>query len=162
MNERTILISQYQAALEMLKQAILACPEALWHNTDDQNKFSQVAYHALYWTHMNLQESEQAFHPWSGHREEYRLGGGDAGASGDPATQEIVLEYLAFCQDQVAERISTMDFDAAVGFDWLSFTKFEHQLYSMRHVQQHVGELMERLGARAGIELDWVDAGRPS
>ena len=30
MNEREILISQYLAALEMLKQTILACPEAIW------------------------------------------------------------------------------------------------------------------------------------
>jgi hypothetical protein len=52
-----------------------------------------------------------------------------------------------------------MVLDAASGFDWLPFTKFELQLYSIRHIQQHVGELMERLGERA-MEIDWVGSYR--
>jgi hypothetical protein len=70
-----------------------------------------------------------------------------------------VLEYLAFCQHQVVEKVSATVLDAASGFHWLHFTKFELQLYSIRHIQQHVGELMERLGANA-IEIGWVGSYR--
>jgi len=141
------IISQYGAALEMLKQSILACPETLWHNPDDRTPFWQVAYHALFFTHLYAQESEEAFSPWSGHREAYRFENEAPTQPAEPATKATVLEYLAFCQQQ------------ASGFDWLPFTKFELQLYSIRHIQQHVGELMERLGERA-MEIDWVGSYR--
>ena len=160
---RETIISQYHAALEMLKQAILACPETLWHRPDDRTPFWQIAYHALFFTHVYVQASEQAFSPWIGHRDEYRFEKDVARTSlaepAVPATKAIVLEYLAFCQHQVAEKVSVMVLDAASGFDWLTFTKFELQLYSIRHIQQHVGELMERLGTPAG-EIDWVGSSR--
>jgi hypothetical protein len=35
-------------------------------------------------------------------------------------------------------------------------TTLELQIYSIRHIMQHTGELMERLGTRIGAEIDWV------
>jgi hypothetical protein len=155
MDFREIIISQYHAALEMLKETILACPEERWHSPDDHNKSWQIAYHALFYIHLYLQESEAAFHSWSGHREEYKLGQETA----EPPTKAIVLDYLAFCQRQAVANVSTLVFEAPSGFDWLPFSKFELQFYSIRHIQQHVGELMERLGPHAG-EIDWVGSHR--
>jgi len=70
--------------------------------------------------------------------------------------KDTVLEYLAFCQRQVVERVPQVNLEAASGFDWLPFSKLELQLYTIRHIQQHTGELMERLGARADVEINWV------
>ncbi|HEX6291911.1 MAG TPA: DinB family protein [Herpetosiphonaceae bacterium] len=159
MDYREPIISQYHAALDMLKQSILACPETLWHRPDDRNTFSQVAYHALFFTHLYLQESEQAFRVWSGHRDAYRFEDDVRTQPAESATKATVLAYLAFCQRQVVENVSTMELAAASGFDWLPFTTFEVQLYSIRHIQQHVGELMERLGTRASA-IDWVGSCR--
>jgi uncharacterized damage-inducible protein DinB len=150
------IISQYHAALEMLKETILACPDALWHNPDDGNQFWQVAYHALFYTHLYLQESEETFRPWPGHREEYRL---DQEVV-EPPAKEVVLDYLAFCRHEVLKKAPALVLDASSGFAWLPFTKFELQLYSIRHIQQHVGELMERLGPQAA-GIDWVGSRRP-
>jgi len=44
---------------------------------------------------------------------------------------------------------------------WLSFGKLELQLYNLRHLGQHTGELMERLGTRAALDVDWVGKGAP-
>jgi uncharacterized damage-inducible protein DinB len=155
MDLRRTIISQYHSALEMLEQTILACPEPLWHSPDDGNKFWQVAYHALFYTHLYLQDSEETFQPWPGHREEYRL----AREVVEPPTKDVVLDYLAFCRRQALEKAPALVLDAPSGFDWLKFTKFELQLYSIRHIQQHVGELMERLGPRAA-DIDWVGSRR--
>ncbi len=38
----------------------------------------------------------------------------------------------------------------------MPFSKLELQFYTIRHIQQHTGEMMERLGTRAGAEIDWV------
>lgn len=155
MNFHETIISQYRAALEMLKRTILACPETLWHSADDGISFWQVAYHALYYTHLYLQEADQAFTPWSGHREEYHFGNEAGAPPAGAASKEVVLAYLAFCQQEVVDKVPATVLEAPSGFDWLPFTKFELQLYSIRHIQQHAGELMERLGSHAGA-VGWV------
>ncbi len=162
MDYSEIIISQYQAALEMLKQTIAECPEASWSSPDDKTQFWQIAYHALFYTHLYLQDSVQAFRPWSKHRKDYQNIGQLPGPLssppqiGEPYAKGDVLEYLAVCQHQVKERVPHLNLEAASGFDWLSFSKLELQFYTIRHIQQHVGELIERLGTRAGAEIDWV------
>ena len=143
-----IIESQYLAALEMLKQVIVKCPEALWNASGDVDPCWRKAYHTLFYVHLYLQDTEQDFRPWQKHHDP------DTGA---PFSQAEVLEYLAFTQKQVQERMPLLDLAAASGFAWLSFGKLELQLYNIRHVQQHAGELYERLGSRAGIDLDWID-----
>ena len=76
---------------------------------------------------------------------------------GEPYSKEDVLAYLAFVRTQVRERVPALDLEGPSGFDWLPFGKLELQLYTIRHLQQHNGELYERLG-RAGIDLAWIDS----
>ena len=102
------------------------------------------------------------FTPWRLHRPEYQFLGQlpwppqAAPKIGEPYDKETVLDYLAFCQQQVVERAPRLNLEAESGFNWLPFNKPELQIYNIRRLQQHTGELMERLGTRAGIELDWV------
>jgi len=151
MDYRQIIRSQYLATLEMLKDAVDKCPATLWDDPADKNKFWHVAYHALFYTHLYLQPTEQDFRPWVKHRS-----GDDLSQPADPYSREEVLEYLAFCQQQVIELVPQLNLDAESGFDWLPMNKAELQIYTIRHLQQHAGELMERLGSRAGIDVDWV------
>ena len=156
MDTRKAIRSQYLAALAMLKQAVERCPEATWNAAEDKNKFWQVAYHALFYTHLYLQETAQDFKAWPKHREGYERPGSPAEKIGSPYTRQEILDYLAVCQEQVAEKTASLDFETPSGFEWLPFSKLELQFYNIRHLQQHIGELFERLGARAAIELDWV------
>jgi hypothetical protein len=52
--------------------------------------------------------------------------------------------------------VDSLDLKAESGFYWLPFDKLELQFYNIRHVQQHTGELCERLGARGDLQVDWV------
>jgi hypothetical protein len=154
MNLKDVIKSQYLAALAMLEQAVTACPEALWDDPAAENKFWQIAYHALFYTHLYLQESESHFRPWPKHRKEARSIGPQPG----PAyRQEDILEYLAFCRDEVETRLAELALEGeSSGFDWLPFGKLELQLYNIRHLQHHTGELYERLGTQAAVEVNWV------
>ncbi|MEO6062411.1 MAG: DinB family protein [Thermoflexales bacterium] len=162
MDYRDVIRSQYQAALEMLKQAIAKCPEALWNDPADKMAFWRVAYHALFFTDLYLQTSEKEFIAWEKHRKDYEQMGPPLWAPdqipqiGEPYTRDEVLEYLELCRKQADTRTRLLDLDAPSGFEWLTFGKFELQFYSIRHIQQHAGELMERLGSRAGIDVNWV------
>jgi hypothetical protein len=151
MDTAAILISQYLASLEMLKHAIVLCPQSLWNAPGEKNKFWQVAYHALYFTHEYLADSYETFTPWTKHREVYDF---DDSQTFEPYDKATILEYLVFCQQQVAERVPLLKLEEMEGHGD-EMTVLELQIYSIRHIMQHTGELMQRLSALEK-EIDWV------
>jgi hypothetical protein len=151
MNLNKTIQSQYLAALGMLKQVVVKCPEALWDAPGNQDRFWRKSYHALFYTHLYLQNAEKEFVPWEKHHD----------PDGDmPFIKDEVLEYLSFVEQQVADRVPATDLEAGSGFYWLPFDKLELQLYNIRHIQQHTGELYERLDRYGNIELGWVSSGQ--
>ena len=160
MNVKPAITSQYQASLEMLKLAIQKCPEACWDDPVFENRFWQVSYHALFFTHLYLQPSLEDFTPWVKHSAQAEQMGSAAKSqetgTGRPYTRAEVLEYLELCQDQVVQRVASLNPDAASGFHWLPFSKLELQFYNIRHLQQHIGELCERLGTGGHGDVAWV------
>jgi hypothetical protein len=150
MNLYRAIQSQYLASLEMLKQVIVKCPETLWDAPGNQDRFWRKSYHALFYAHLYLQNAEKDFVPWEKHHD----------PDGEmPFTKDEVLEYLSFVEGQVLERVPATDLEAESGFYWLPFDKLELQLYNIRHIQQHTGELYERLGTNENVELGWVSSG---
>lgn len=162
MEMRAAIVSQYFASLDMLRQAIVACPESLWDDRSYRNVFWHVAYHALFYTHLYLQPSRQDFSPWVGRRGEFESlknvprASGETPDSAEPYTKDEILDYLAFCRQQVEERVASVEFEAPSGFSWLPFGKLELQFYNIRHIMQHTGELYERLGVTGEVSLDWI------
>lgn len=158
----TSIRSQYLATLTMLAQAVEKCPTTLWDEAGDQAKFWHIAYHSLFYTHLYLQPGAAGFTPWVNHRADYEFMGpipwdnNRLPQISEPYTKTDILAYVAFCRQEVERQVPALDLSAPAGFDWLPMNKFELQFYSIRHLQQHVGELMERLGSRAGISVDWI------
>jgi len=60
---KAIIWSQFGAAIEMLENALVACPDALWSNRSRQPQFWYVAYHALFWLDLYLTGSIERFAP---------------------------------------------------------------------------------------------------
>jgi hypothetical protein len=164
-NTLSIIKSQYHAALSMLQQVVANCPDAVWLSVHPTMGFWRVAFHALFYTHLYLQPAEKDFAPWRKHRDESQYLGPlpwpphDEPRVGEPYSREEVLEYLDFVRTQVDDRVDQFDLAGESGFFWLPFSKLELQMYNIRHVQQHTGELSQRL-AESGVEIDWVGAGR--
>jgi hypothetical protein len=162
MEVKAALQSQYLAALTMLARAIEACPPGLWDDQRQKNRFWHIAYHALFYTHFYLQDREEDFTPWSGHRELYNFMGPlpwpphAEPTIGEPYSKPEILEYLEFCCGVVRARVPQLDLGAASGFPWLPFGRLELQLYSIRHLQHHAGQLIERLRERTGAGVEWV------
>ncbi len=156
--------SQYLAALAMLREVVERCPPALWTSEPYPNRTWQVAYHALFYTHLYLQPSAEHFKAWERHRADYEFLGPlpwpphRKPEIGEPYTPADVLDFWAFCVEDVRAQVPNLELNAPSGFDWLNFNKLELQLYNIRHLQHHTGELGDRLGA-AGVKLSWVGSG---
>lgn len=162
MDVKEVIKSQYHASLEMLKQAVEKCPESLWADPEPKNRFWHIAYHVLFYTHFYLQDSEKDFTPWAKHRDLYNFLGPlpwpphEIPKIGEPYSKQEVLEYREFCQKEVEERVSALNLDGESGFPWLPFKKLELQVYSIRHIQHHAGQLIDRLRTQHDLGVEWV------
>lgn len=155
---------QYHSALEMLESAIRTCPKAIWLDSsgDSPNRYWHIAYHALFYTHFYLAPSDADFVPWPLHREGYNYLGeaprqpGHRFKADQPYDPPELLDYASFCHSEVNRQMPSVDFEAASGFYWLQFSKFELQLYNLRHLAHHTGQLADRLRSQANLGVGWV------
>lgn len=153
-NLRSVLKSQYHAALAMLREAVERCPAEEWLSRGHRNAFWQIAYHALFFTHLYLQPNEKAFVLWHQHH------GDDDGIRGEPYSRAQVLEYWSFVDQAVDSAVDLLDLESPEsGFSWHQMSKLEHQLLTIRHVQHHAAQLADRLRSAADIGMKWVSRG---
>ena len=158
----TIVSSQIHAALKMLRSAIVACPDELWNRETDHNPFWVLAYHTLFFAHLYLSPSEDAFEPYDrqvvGFPRYGKAGLGDWTklTPGDVLSKVDVLAYCDHINGRVAKLVESTPFEAPSGFHWLKFSKGEAHLYNLRHIQHHAGQLIERLRQEAGVGSKWV------
>jgi len=169
---RTALWQQFGATIDMLENALLACPEThlnglLWRNPSDNPlppefaAFWYIAYHTLFWLDLYLTGSPEGFAPPA----PFTLAELDpAGALPErPYTRDELHTYLLHlrqkCQTTIAG-LSDEEAQKQVAFPWTHvkpFSFLELLLYNMRHVQEHAAQLNMFLGQNAidGVS-DWV------
>ncbi len=171
---KTALWQQFGAAIDMLENALLACPaslwrERLWGNRSDPSlppefaAFWYITYHCLFWLDLYLTGSrEEEFVPPPPFT---RAELDPAGALLErPYTREELHAYLLHLRKKCQATITELSDEKAhqqFTFPWpggTSISFFELQLYNMRHVQEHAAQLSLFLGQH-GIPdeaLDWV------
>ena len=166
---RTILKSQYHAALAMLRESIERCPEDLWYSQKPVNAFWQVAYHTLFFTHLYLQPDEATFQPWEHHQSEVQHPDEIAGRPDptsdrplipSPYSKVEVLAYWQVCSEMVDPAVDSLDLQREdSGFSWYQMSKLEHQIVSIRHIQHHAAQLADRLRSSADVGILWIGGG---
>jgi len=158
------IVHQYRASLAMLAKTIELCPEPLWLSTGYTNRFWHIAYHAVFYTHLYLHSDDAGFKPWVKHQPGTNFLGPRPGDPNEPPkngfsySKADVNEYHAVCRAELERRVSALDLSAPSGFHWLPFNKFELQLYNIRHLQHHTGQLADRLRTAENIGVGWIRA----
>lgn len=153
---RKALQSQYQAAIHTLQNTIEDCPDALWTDRQYNNPYWQVAYHALYYTHLYLEQDLEDFQPWEKHREGYHKFG-DHATELMPYSREELIEYCNLCREKADRAVVILDLDREdSGFYWYQMPKLEHQIVNIRHLQHHAAQLADRLRNAWGLGTKWV------
>ena len=165
---RTALWQQAGATIDMLENAVLACPSAQWHGLlwrDPQAPqyptFWSITHHTLFWLDLHLTGSLEGFAPPA----PFTLDELDpAGALPEqPYTREELHAYLVHLRKKCQTTIAGLSDEQAhqhITFPWtegkpVSF--LELLLYNMRHVQEHGAQLSMFLGQKAiGVASDWV------
>jgi uncharacterized damage-inducible protein DinB len=167
-----IVWKQFGAAIDMLDNAVAACPDALWRQPvwhdpsvpPQRTQFWYVAYHALFWLDLYLFGSEEGFAPPA----PFAMTEMDDSASSlpnQPYSRQELRAYLVALRQKCRSVIETMTDEQAhlpVTFPWMRegevVSYAELQLYSMRHTQEHAAQLSLMLGQHGvpGDQIDWV------
>jgi hypothetical protein len=164
---RSILKSQLHASLAMLKDAIEKCPDDVWLDDRFTNRYWQIAYHVLYYTHLYLHVDEKSARPWADHQSGVQYPSAltnprlDVDQSlpkfAEPYSKAQVLELWSICDRMVDSAIDSFDLDSAeCGFWWYKMGKLEHQFINIRHIQHHAAQLADRLRVSKDVGVPWV------
>jgi len=169
---------QFGAAIDMLDDALAACPAALWTGRLWPNppppyfppqfaEFWYVSFHSLVWLDLYLAGvPEEEFAPPT----PFAQGELDsvAAAPERPYTREELRAYLASTREQCRATLIALTDERArrpVQYPWskgqpVSF--LELQLYNLRHVQEHAAQLSLFLGQHAipDAAVGWVSGAR--
>ena len=159
MNSETkkIIWSQFGAAIEMLENAVIACPDNIWGNRIDYYEFWYITYHTLFYLDFYLSDSDKGFMP----PEPYTLDELDErGLLPDRIyTKQELLNYLSYgklkCRDRIAS-LTEEHSNTRCGFDWLDLSFGEVLLYNMRHVQHHAAQLNLMISRSVASAPRWV------
>src|SRR5688572_5077449 len=139
---KSILAGQFEAALCMLHQCIVACPPEHWEGKIANGTFRWVAYHTLFWLDLYLSPGDEAAFDLR----ELHLRGGD---EREPVaclglSREETLIYVEMCRQKLLETLAAEtaeSLQAPCAIPWRKFSRGELHLYNLRHVQHHAGQL---------------------
>jgi uncharacterized damage-inducible protein DinB len=154
---KDMLWSQFGASIDMLDNAMRACPDGLWYDRSRTPEFWYVAFHTLFYLDLYLSDTDVGFAP----PPPFTLDEMDpAGIMPErPHTQEELFSYLAHgrskCQRTITE-LTAAKAGQRCGFYWLDLSVGELLLYTMRHVQHHAGQLSMMLRQATDSAPRWV------
>jgi hypothetical protein len=160
------LRNQVLAALSTLRQCLDNCPDSEWDKGHNDAPFSQVAFHALFYTDFYLGRGELGFKDQEYHKTHPSLFS-DYEELEDRQPVHLYLkaqlyEYLSFCAAKVAKSLDSED-DATLsgdsGFPHRRLSRLELYIYLIRHIQHHAAQLGLRVQTLTGRELSWVSSG---
>jgi DinB superfamily len=163
-----IIWMQLGASLDMLGNAIEACPPRVWSDPlkkpewpeNGVPSFWYLAYHTLFWTDFNLSGSTKGFYPPA----PFDLGEFDEAGllPASPYSKDQLLRYLDHCQRKGLVVLGAMTAETALRpceMGRLTAPFVEGLLYAMRHVQHHTAQLNLLLRQQTSSAPRWI--GRP-
>ena len=162
---KTVVWGQFGAAIDMLENAITACPDEVWSDPSRRPEWSKndivgywyLVFHTLFWLDYYLSDQTKGFQPPA----PFTLDEMDpAGLLPDrPYSKEQLGRYLEHCRRKCREAIEALDEKRAFETKCSTrpdLTVAELLLYNMRHVQHHTAQLNLILRQKIDSAPTWV------
>jgi DinB superfamily len=166
---RETLWRQFNAAIDMLENAIRTCPDELWseHLWREQpqpsglSQFWYVAYHTLFWLDLYLSGAVEGFAPPA----PFTLDELDPAGLLPPRTytKDELRVYLDHDREKCQATIQALTDEKArrrCKFSWGEVSFLELLLDNMRHVQEHGAQLNMFLGQKIGSDPGWASGSK--
>lgn len=154
---RESLWQQFGAAIGILENVLLACPDELWSDRSQQTEFWYTVYHTLFWLDLYLSGSVEGFAPPA----PFTLDELDpAGLLPERVyTKDELQNYLDYGRQKCRTALEALTDEQAgqqCRFSWGEVSFLELLLYNMRHVQEYASQLGLILGQKTDAAPGWV------
>jgi hypothetical protein len=154
---KELIWRQFGASIDMLENAILACPERIWGDRSRRPEFWYLVFHTLFFLDLYLSEKEEGFTP----PEPFGLEELDPAGVLPPRvySKDELITYLRHGRNKCRLLIEGLtEQRARESRDGLrrGFTLLELLLYNMRHVQHHAAQLNLLLRQTIDSAPRWV------
>jgi len=160
---RAALWSQFSAAIDMLENTVMACPDDLWRGREADPGLWSTVHHTLFGLDLYLSGSVEGFAPPA------PLGLEELDPTGRlserPYSKDELRAYLEHGRAKCRRTLETLTDEKArrrCSFSWGEVSFAELLFYNMRHVQEHAGGLSDRLGQALGSGPGWVAKAKTS
>ena len=158
---KSIVWHQFGAAIDMLDNAIVVCPDPLWGDRSRRPEYWYLVFHTLFFLDLYLSPPGGDFAPPA----PFTLDELDPAAAPPdrPYTKDELLAYLRHgrrkCQSTLAA-LTDAQASERCRFGWGEVSRLELLLYNMRHVQHHAAQMNLVLRQAAGFAPGWVAQAR--
>ena len=158
------LASQYGAALEMMENAIHACPDAVWEDASlpVDRQFWYLTFHTLWWHDHYLAGGQAAHVPPAPFTNDEMDPAGVYPASA--YSRETLLTVLEHARERYRARVAKLteaEAAAPCGYERKeTMSALELALYNLRHLQHHTAQLNLLLRQRTDSAPRWVGRAR--
>lgn len=154
---KAMLWSQFGASIDMLENAIRACPDELWRDRTQRPEFWYVAFHTLFFLDLYLSGTTEGFAP----PPPFTLDELDpAGILPERVyAKGEILAYLDHGRAKGRATIAELTEEQAQHrciFPWGELSFEELLWYNMRHVQHHAAQLNLILRQQVDDAPGWV------
>jgi len=165
---KAAIAQQFGASIDMLENALIACPDELWQvrlwdepRLPRASEFWYLLFHTLFWLDLYLSGTQKGFSP----PEPFTLDELDpAGVLPARAYSKDELEaYLEHTRVKCRSTIEALTDEKALQrctFPWGEVTFAALLLDNMRHVQEHAAQLNMILGQKKGWSPRWITNAR--
>ena len=155
-NLKTIVWQQFGAAIDMLENALLQCPEPLWSDASRRPPFWYLVYHTLFWLDLYLSDSMEGFAPPA----PFTLSELEPEMMPERVyTKDELRAYLEHGRRKCRATLAALTEAKARErrqFVSVGGTTAEMLLYNLRHVQHHAAQLNLILRAVVDSAPGWV------
>ena len=154
---KTSLWKQFGASIDMLENAMHACPDDLWRDRSQRHEFWYMTYHTLFWLDYYLSAPAGSYAPPA----PFTLDEMDpAGLMPDRPYEKSELQaFLDLGRAKCRSAIESLTEERAgqpCGVPRREMSALELMLYNLRHVQHHAAQLNLILRQRVDAAPRWV------
>ncbi len=148
---------QFGASIDMLENAVRACPAEVWGDRSEPSEFWYIASHTLFWLDYYLAEDCENFAPPPPFGlEELDPAGVIPARAYTPAELLTYLEYgRSKCRSAI-QSLTDETMHQPCGSRRPGLSNVELLLYNMRHVQHHAAQLNLILRQKIDSAPQWV------
>lgn len=158
-----ILASQYKASLGMLRHALGKVADEQWNTEEYNNPNWQIAYHILWGVKFYLGANPERYLPF----ENAIIGAESLGGTQDWEnpdkgivikgfhTKDELLSFIDEVEGNLQQQLGALPLEENSGFEWYPYSRLEMHINTIRHIQHHTAQIIERLKTKGITGFPW-------